>query len=507
MKHNSGPFGPQNSIFYGAILLTLGSIVIRFVQMVFQIYISGIMGAAGLGRMQLIMAVGGLASVIASGGVRIAATCLAAEEAGRDSAAGVRSAIRCCCLYGGLLSTLAAAALYLLSHLLSAHWIDDPSAALPLRLFALGLPLNCLWSVLAGYYTAASRITELVLLEFAERLGSIGLVILLLRTNPGASDPCAAVILGSTLATLVSFLILLERYYRSISQTAPSPLRPMMGRLLRLTLPLGCNDILRSGLGTLEQILVPQGLRKSGSSGPQSLASYGTICGMVFPVITFPSVILYSLSDLLVPEMARSRAKGWQPRILFLTEKCLRLTMLFAAATAGLCFLLGDDLGMLLFGSRDAGIYLRIFAPLILILYIDTITDGMLKGLSQQLHSVRYNTFTSLLDVLLIYLLLPRCGIRGFLIAFTLSHGVNFFLSLRRLILVTGYLPRFRATLTASGCCVLCLLLFRHWPGAGLGGVFLRGCCFLLSYLLLIRLTGALKAEDLRWLRSLVAGH
>ena len=141
---------------------------------------------------------------------------------------------------------------------------------------------------------------------------------------------------------------------------------------------------------------------------------------------------------------------------------------------------------------------------MILILYVDTITDGILKGLSQQLHSVRYNTLTSLLDVALIYFLLPRQGIHGFLVAFTLSHGVNFFLSLRRLILVTGYLPRFRATLTACLCCGLCLLLFRLWPGGGLGGIALRGCGFLVTYALLLRLTGALEQDDLRWLRSLI---
>lgn len=50
-----------NSMFYGAMLLTAGSLGLRLVQMAFQVYISGVMGAAGLGRMQLIMTVGGFA--------------------------------------------------------------------------------------------------------------------------------------------------------------------------------------------------------------------------------------------------------------------------------------------------------------------------------------------------------------------------------------------------------------------------------------------------------------
>ncbi len=505
MGDNYQPLRRQNSMFYGALLLTLGSIAMRFVQMIFQVYISGVMGAGGLGRMQLIMTVGSFAAILASGGVRIAVTCLAAEEAGHDSAAGVRSAVRCCILYGLILSLAVTFVLYALSDFLAQTWVGDATAALPLRILAVFLPVNCLWSVLAGYYTAAGRITELVILEFLERLLSIGLVVFFLGTGFGTLDPCTAIFLGSSIATTASFLFLLWRYHRSIHYVTPLPLGPMMRRLLKLTIPLGFNDILRSGLSTLENILVPKGLQKSGSTGNEALASYGTICGMVFPVITFPSVILYSLSDLLVPEMARSRAKSRNQRIQFLADKCLRLTMLFAMATAGLCFLLGEELGLLLFGSLEAGIYIRIFAPLILLLYVDAITDGMLKGLSQQIHSVRYNTITSILDVAMIYLLLPHYGINGFLAAFTVSHALNFFLSVRRLIIVTGYFPRFRSTMQAAICCVLSVLALWLWPSNGsLSWTLLRGGGFLLLYLLLVRFVGALERDDLQWLRSLI---
>ena len=199
---------------------------------------------------------------------------------------------------------------------------------------------------------------------------------------------------------------------------------------------------------------------------------------MVFPVITFPSVILYSISDLLVPEMARCQAKGRTERVKFLADQCLRLTVLMAAASAGLGLGLGQELGQLLFSSAQAGEYICMFSLLVLMLYPDAITDGMLKGLGQQLHSVRYNTLTSLLDVGMLAVLLPTHGMGGFLAAFTVSHGVNFFLSLSRLIRVTGYQPRFHATVKAALA-----------VGAGLlrSGPYLfppgfRGCCWAAGY-------------------------
>ena len=123
---------------------------------------------------------------------------------------------------------------------------------------------------------------------------------------------------------------------------------------------------------------------------------------------------------------------------------------LVMAASAGLGLGLGQELGQLLFSSAQAGEYICMFSLLVLMLYPDAITDGMLKGLGQQLHSVRYNTLPSLLDVGMLAVLLPTHGMGGFLAAFTVSHGVNFFLSLSRLIRGTGYQPRFHATVKAA---------------------------------------------------------
>ena len=62
----------------------------------------------------------------------------------------------------------------------------------------------------------------------------------------------------------------------------------------------------------------------------------------------------------------------------------------------------------------------------------------MLKGLSEQVANVRYNTITSALDVALLFVLLPRYGLGGYVFTFIAAHLVNFALSLRRLLRVTG---------------------------------------------------------------------
>lgn len=236
------------------------------------------------------------------------------------------------------------------------------------------------------------------------------------------------------------------------------------------------------------------------------MSAYGTVHGMVFPVITFASVILWSLSDVLVPELARCRARGDERRIRHLTDKCLRFGLVFAAAVAGTLFCLAWPLCRFLYQSADAGAYLRIFAPMILILYLDAVVDGMHKGLGQQLACVRYNTFTSFLDVVFIFLLLPKYGIGGYIFSFVVTHLINFFLSIRRLIRVSGYVPQIsfplRVTVLASLAALLISLIDRGLDGLipllALGGAYLS----LFSLLLVVSNTFSL--SDLRWIRSLL---
>ena len=233
------------------------------------------------------------------------------------------------------------------------------------------------------------------------------------------------------------------------------------------------------------------------------MAAYDTIHAMVFPILMFPAAIIFSPSELLIPELARCRAEGNSRRILHLTGRSLRLGPVFACGVSALQFLLARPLGMLFYQSEEAGHYLRLFAPLIVILYADALVDGMCKGLGQQAANVRNNTITSLLDVALLYLLLPRWGIGGYFFTFVLTHALNFYLSLRLLLDASGSAlplgPLAKTALCALASAAACLLLPERGPW--LLQIFRTCGLFLAAYLPLLYLTGALVPNDRRWLR------
>lgn len=491
----------KSSILGGALLLTAGNLVLRMISIGLNVFLTRRIGASGLGLMQLIATVGGFALLAGTCGIRVSAMCLAAEEFGRRRPGGVRLAMRTCLKWGLAISALAGGALLLAAQPVAEKLLKDGRAALSLRLTGIFLPVTCLSGIMTGYLTACSKIRQLVCIKLAEELLSAGLTVLLLQLWAGerVTHACAAIVLGSSLAAIADLSLLLLVYLRDMRRVPPQKEEAQMKkRLLHLALPLALNDDLRAGLTTAEQLLIPLGLARFGGSSAQAMADYGTIHAMVFPILMFPAAILYAVSDLLVPELARSRAMGRTLRICDLTDKCLRLTLLFACGVAGFLFLAAEPLAGGIYGSRTAGAYLRRFCPMLVMLYVDAITDGMLKGLAQQVSCVRYNTLTSALDVALLWVLLPRLGLRGYLVTFALTHGVNLFLSLRRLITVTGYRPRAADALLPPLCCALGIIIARHLPAAGIT----QGIWFLLFLGGAFLLTQRLSARDCRWLRS-----
>ena len=496
---------PRSSIITQVFLLTGVDLLLRGISMAFQIYLSSKIGAAGLGLLQLIVTVGALGSTLGLSGVRTAALYLCAEEHGKRRPGGVRRAMELCLLWGVVCSLAAAAALFFLSDTLAAVWLRDARAASGLRILALSLPLNCLVCVLGSYFTVCGKLRRLVSAEIAAQLVSIAFTVFFLtRIGGSVEGSCRAVLLGSLAATILSacwLLLLLRRDFRAYGPAASG--LGLGGRLVRLCVPLAFGDYLRSGLRTLEQLLIPIGLSRAVGSSEAAMAAYGTIHAMVFPILMFPAAILYSLSDLLVPELARCNAAGRTERIRSLCERCLRLTVLFACAVSALQLLLAEPLGLLFYKSREAGRYLRLFAPMVLILYPDAIVDAMCKGLGKQVSCVRNNTLTSILDVALLYFLLPRLGLNGYLFTFAATHTVNFFLSLRLLMDASGCGAQPRFLLKAALSLLLASAAVLALPQAlgGLPRILCAAAVFLLLYLPALYLTDALTPEDRRWLR------
>lgn len=486
-------------IFYSALMLTGVNLLLRLVSTSFQVYISGLIGAAGVGLLQLVMSVGSMAMTAGMAGIRTATMYLTAEELGRRKPGNVIWVLSGCLGYSILCSGAVCLLLQYFAPFLAQNWIGDGRTEGAIRLFACFVPVSCLCGVMTGYFTAANRIGTLAAVEVAEQLVSMGVTMTVLSLWAG-SDParaCMSVILGSGISGCLTLGCL--AFLRIREQVKSSPRIPVRSRLLQTAVPLALADDLKTGINTTENLMVPKRLALfPGTEDP--LAAFGTVCGMVFPVLMFPAAILFGLAELLIPELARCAAAGSQKRIRYLVKRSLRVALLYGCLFCGLEFLLSAELCSALYGSDEAGTYLRLYALLIPMLYCDAITDAMTKGLGQQKACVRYNIITSAMDVVLLFLLLPKYGMMGYFFSFLVTHLLNFILSLGRLLKIVGkvFSPGVLLLAGISTGCAVFVASHVHQP-------VLRGCSYILllgSLLVLLKVVGK---EDLTWVKGLVS--
>ena len=339
-----------NPIFYSTILLTGANFLLRLAGISFQVYLSSRVGAAGIGLLQLILSVSALSFTAGSAGVRTCAMYLSAGELGRNRPGNVHSVLTGCFQYSLFFSGITAAALWWAAPWLCRVWIGDSAATAALRLCALFLPIRCLRGVLTGYFTAAQRVGAMVAVAFLEQGCAMALTFLLLSRWAGADSGALAVIAGSCAADALGFLVLLCLRNRRVRRLRG---RPPYGRILRISLPLALADALRSGLNTIEDLIIPRRLALFAGT-VNAMADYGMLRGMVFPLLMFPAAILFSLAELLVPEFSRCAARGSKNRIQYLTRRGLRAAMLFGLCSGGMLFVLAGRLGSILYQSGQA---------------------------------------------------------------------------------------------------------------------------------------------------------
>ena len=485
-------------IFYSALMLTGVNLLLRFAGTSFQVYLSGKIGPAGIGLLQLVMSVGSLAMIAGIGGIRTATMYLTAEELGKGRPRNVPWVLSSCFLYSIIFSMTISAALHCFAPQIALHWIGDSRTTDALRLFASFLPISCLCSVMTGYFTAANRIGTLAAVEIAEQALSMALTLFALSFWAG-SDPVRAslcVILGSSLGACLTLLCLICLRVRE--RVAPGPQIPVRSRLLQSALPLAVADNMKAGINTVENLMVPKQLAKN-TTVSSPLAAFGLVSGMVFPVIMFPAAILFGLAELLIPELARCNAAGSEKRIHYLVKRSLRISLLYGLCFGGLIFLLSEELCLKLYKSEDAVVPLRLYSLLIPMLYCDCLTDAMVKGLGQQKICVRYNIFTSALDVAFLYVLLPIHGMSGYFVSFLLTHLINFVLSLRQLLKISIRKIPFSIPALSFASAIFAAQAASYVPNP----IFRCGSYLLIlgSLLFLFRI---LTLEDIRWIRALV---
>lgn len=428
----------RKEFFKSGITLTAVGLSLRTVGMLFGAFVTRTIGAEGVGLYTVIMTVYAFAITFATSGISLTVTRLVAGAVGEGRGYEIGKILRAAVLYSLAFSAFSTLLLFIFADVLSVILLSELRAAVSLRILALSLIPVSLCSVFSGYFVGVKRVRFNATAQVISQLFKIAVtVVLVLKLSEGGALSCVmALCIGTTVTELCTLLLVFFEYVFDRRKHGENKITEKGGRgkdVLGAALPLAVSAYFRSVLTTAEHILIPKRLMSRGEGSSEAYAHYGVLHGMALPVVLYPMAPLSSFSGLLVPEFAEDSAGGNKKRMERVASEALNTTLTYAALASVFLFCFSEELGYAIYGSYDAGKYIAVLAFIVPIMYLDHVTDGILKGIGEQVYSMWVNITDALLSLVLVYFLIPPLGIFGYAVVIVVMEGYNFLASAARL--------------------------------------------------------------------------
>ena len=426
----------RRTYLHNAALLTGSGLVLRLLGMGFRVVLASFLGSEGMGLYQLILALYMVFVSFATAGINVASARLAAQSLARGS--GMAETLRGLCFTALGFGTVAMLVQAALAGSCARWLLHDIRAELALLILAPSLPFMAVSGAVRGCFLAARRVQPNITAQLIEQLVRMAVAVAGLRALAqwGAGYGCAAVLLGNTVSEGVSCCIMLAFAART-PEFAPRPGAPLhpytRKELYDILWPVEGSRLLASALQAAESSLIPYTLALYTGSRAVAVAQYGSLKGMALPLLFFPFSVLSALSGLLMPEITRAHTKGYAAATRRLVFTMLRLTGAFSLAAGAGFVLFGAPLAELVYRDAEVGRYVQVLGFVAPFMYLESMVDGVLKGLGEQLATFRYSLLDSAFRIAAIWLLLPRYGMAGFLGVMIASNLLTFSLNMRRM--------------------------------------------------------------------------
>lgn len=505
--------------FTNAISLTLTALLIRGISVVFNIYVSNVAGSEAMGLFSLIGSVYGFAITVAASSVNLGTARLVSDALGTSDLALAKKtaskALKYCIVTGGSATVL----LLAFSKAISEYVLGDLRACRSLQILALTLLPIAICSCLSGYFTAVRRVKATAAVQIIVQLSKIAVTAMFLSffAELGAEEACISLVIGITasevLSLLITFILYLHDKSKQLNDTChgedANVSDNITRKLLSITVPVTFSACIRSALTAIQHVLIPRGIAASGSSWANALSSYGALHGMALPLLLFPQAFVSSFSGLLIPEISECHVQQNFDRLKRVSFRSMTLSLIFSIGVAGIMIFFSQQLGMIIYNSEETALYIRVLAPLIPVMYVDSATDAILKGSGYQVYSMNVNIIDTLTSCILAITLIPKMGIWGYVISIYATEILNTSLSMAKMISVSGIKPKIIHQVAMPILCIIgatniSRLIFSFIkaslkPWAALA---FNIAVSVLIYILLLRLTHTVGSDELEFINA-----
>ncbi|MBQ4528339.1 MAG: polysaccharide biosynthesis C-terminal domain-containing protein [Clostridia bacterium] len=415
--------------------MSLSMIILNLSGIAYSIFTSGFLPAHDIGLFHLIMNIFSVGVSLSVSGISLTVTRLLSDMPGDKAMLCSGHILKKCMKITLFTSSLAATILFLCSDILASGFIKTYECHRALKFLAPTLICVGISAPINGYFIAFGKVWMHSLSKICAEV-ILWTVTLIINEKSVSYPAYMTLVIALSASVAAETICALLLWYKNRALVHSATDESKYSDIVRLCAPIAVGSYMRTGLTSAENLLVPIRLRYAGTADALSL--YGILKGMAMPVLMSANVFVLAFCTLIVPEIARRRSINHINSIRYISEISIQCIFRFGFCVSVIFMIWHNEICMWFFSSHKACKYLEMLSFLPILMFSDSITDSILKGLDQQNFSLKVNIIDSVIRVILIYILIPLFNIEAYIFILYFSEIFNLTLSYMKLKKITA---------------------------------------------------------------------
>ncbi len=444
----------KQNFVQGAFILVIAGLITRGLGTIYRIFLSRIIGPEAIGLYQMAFPTMIMLITFVTAGLPIAVSKLVAEAEAKNDQNRIRSILRTALLSVFVLSIFISVIFALVIPLLAKYLLTDERVALTLTAIIPIIPIISFSAILRGYFqgkqnmipSAASTIIETIFRMIS------GMYLSYHFLPFGVQYASFGAMIGMVIGEIAGFLTLFVQYAKNKristkkkfihpTQVPHYKQESTLQMIAHIAVPVTTSQIFGSLAYFFEPSIVAHSLSFAGLSAKEATILYGQLAGMAILIITFPSVITYSLSVSLIPAVSEAAAKKDIKSVYKRLHQALKIAYLIGLPSAIFMYVLANPLALFLFDTPQVGHLIKIMSPFAIFLYLQRPLSATLQGLDKAKESMTNTIIGAIVKsaAIILFASRPQFGIDGVALAISMGMVLVTILHFRSIYHITGY--------------------------------------------------------------------
>ena len=430
---NKTPKSAMNMFFSGVVVLTIANILVKCVGLILKIVLNTVVGSVGAGYYSSAYEIYAFLYVIATSGLPVALSIMISKCRAQGKLKEARKIFNVAMILFFIIGTVFAVLLIAFSQKI-ANLISAPETAISIVAIAPTILFICLSSCLRGYFQGYQLMNPTGVSQFIEALGKagIGFACALWAKAQGYEDHVVAAftILGVTSGVFLGMVFLFIRkiffkektYYDDLGTQEVQKTKYIFKDLTKIAIPITLSSCVLSLTVIIDTLMVQSRLLASGLGEDLVRIYYGDYTTLVISMINLPTILIYPISNALVPLITGAIAKNDQNKAHQMRSFTLRVINILSIPCAlSLAILSRNLLELLMFTESSvnrAAPWLSLGSVAVIFLGLISATNAFLNTAGKQKYPIISMVCGAVVKVLANYFLVGHIGILGHLALF-----------------------------------------------------------------------------------------